>query len=283
DAMAIVVYRMAVAAAVTGAFSLVTAGGRFLWAASAGVGVGLAVGWAIAWLRRRIHAPEAEATISLLTPFAAFFPAERIEGSGVLAVLTAGLYLAWRGPRILKPDSRVLTTAMWDLVGFLLEGLTFVFIGLELRNTLGALRGYPVSELVWASVAVSVATIAARVVWVFGCRLIPWRHRRGKGTDPLPSWRQVLLIAWAALRGADSLVLALALPLATATGAPFPGRDLIIFLTYVVILFTLIGQGFSMRPIANWLGICETGEVQKLEEAHARQEAADAALKRLDE
>ncbi len=282
DATAIVAYRMAVAAAVTGAFSLTDMGLRFVWVGTMGVVVGLGIGWAIAWLRRRIHAPEAEATMSLLTPFAAFLPAEALGVSGVLAVLATGLYLARKGPRILAPDTRVQTEGMWGVVGFVLEGLTFIFVGLELRAVIGTLGGYSSTELVVAAVAVSLVTIAARFVWVFASNYAPGvlsRHLRG----PFVSWRYVALVAWAGLRGADSLVLALALPLVTATGAPFPGRSLIIFLTYTVILVTLLLQGFSLRPLVNWLGICDTGETQKLEEAHARQQASEAALLRLEE
>src|SRR5438132_1607536 len=246
--------------------------------------VGLAVGWLIAWLRRRIHAPEIEATISLLTPFAAFFPAEAVGVSGVLAVVACGLYLARLGPRIVAPDTRVQTEGMWGVVIFVLEGLTFIFVGLELRAVLGTLGAYSTRELAIAGVAVSVATIAARVVWVFAASYGPrWLSRRLRERDRLGSWRHVALVAWAGLRGADSLVLALALPFTTAAGAPFPGRDLILFLTYIVILMTLLVQGFSLQPFVNWLGICDTGETQRLEEAHAREQASAAALRRLDE
>jgi len=164
DAAAIVAYRMAVAAAVSGTFSLVAAGPRFVWVGTAGIAVGLVVAWLIAWLRRRIHAPEIESTISLLTPFAAFLPAEALGVSGILAVVACGLYLGRQGPRILAPDSRVQTEGMWGVVGFVLEGLTFIFVGLELRAVLGTLGGYSVRELTIAGVAVSLATIAARVV-----------------------------------------------------------------------------------------------------------------------
>ncbi|HUL50031.1 MAG TPA: Na+/H+ antiporter [Gemmatimonadales bacterium] len=288
DATAIVAYRMAVAAAVTGVFSLPHAAVRFVWVGVGGVAVGLAAGYAIGFLRRRVHAPEIEATISILTPFAAYFPAEILGVSGVLSVLTTGLFLARLGPRLLAPDSRVLSESMWQFVVFVLEGLTFVFVGLELRLVLGALTNYPKRELVIAAIAVSAATVLARMAWVFwGTHLRHavehWIAKRRRAPDPLVSWRQIFLVAWAGLRGADSLVLALALPLTTLSGAPFPGRDLIIFLTYVVIVFTLVVQGFSLRPIVYKLGICDTGEIQKLEEAHARQQAADAALKKLDE
>src|SRR5437879_7449676 len=154
---------MAGAAAVSGTFSVAAAGVRFGWVGPAGIAVGLAVGWLIAWLRRRIHAPEIEATISLLTPFAAFFPAEAVGVSGVLAVVACGLYLGRQGPRIVAPDTRVQTEGMWGVVGFVLEGLTFIFVGLELRAVLGTLGAYSVRELALAGLAVSFVTSAARV------------------------------------------------------------------------------------------------------------------------
>jgi CPA1 family monovalent cation:H+ antiporter len=173
---------------------------------------------------------------------------------------------------------------MWGVVGFVLEGLTFIFVGLELREVLKGLGVYSRVELGLAIGAVSVATVSARLIWVFASSYAPRWLRFGAGHhDPFVSWRYVFFIGWAGLRGADSLVLALALPLVTTTGAPFPGRDLIIFLTYAVILVTLLAQGFSLRPIVNKLGICDTGEIRRLEDAHAREQASVAALKRLDE
>src|SRR5256886_1930430 len=284
DAAAIVAYRMAVAAAVSGTFSWGAAGPRFVWVGTTGIVVGLVVAWLIAWLRRRIHAPEIEATISLLTPFAAFLPAEALGVSGVLAVRACRLYPRRQGPRPVAPATRAQTEGMWGVIGFVLEGLTFIFVGLELRPVLGTLGAHSVRQLALAGVAVSLATIAARGVWVFAASYGPRRlSRHARTRDPLMSWRHVALIAWAGLRGADSLVLALALPFATAAGAPFPGRALIIFLTYVVILVTLLVQGFSLQPFVNRLGICDTGETQRLEEAHAREQASAAALRRLDE
>jgi CPA1 family monovalent cation:H+ antiporter len=284
DATAIIAYRMAVAAVVTGTFSLGGAGLQFLRVGSLGVAVGFAIGWLVRLLRQRIHAPEIESTISLLTPFAAFLPAEALGVSGVLAVVTSGLYLARFGPRLLAPDTRLQTEGMWGVVGFVIEGLTFIFVGLELREVLKGLGVYSRMELGLAIGAVSLATLSARLIWVFASSYAPRWLRFGAGhQDPFVSWRYVFFIGWAGLRGADSLVLALALPLLTATGAPFPGRDLIIFLTYAVILVTLVAQGFSLRPIVNRLGICDTGETRRLEEAHAREQASAAALRRLDE
>ena len=283
DATAIIAYRMAVAAVVTGTFSLGTAALQFLYVGTLGVVVGFAVGWLVRQVRRRIHAPEIETTISLLTPFAAFLPAEAVGGSGVLAVVTTGLYLARLGPRIVAPDTRIQTEGMWGVVGFVLEGLTFIFVGLELREVRSLLGTYSWTTLVLAVFAVSLATLGARLAWVFASSYAPRWLRFGGKRDAVVSWRYVFFVGWAGLRGADSLVLALALPLVTTSGAPFPGRDLIIFLTYAVILVTLLAQGFSLRPLVNRLGICDTGEIRRLEEAHAREQASTAALKRLDE
>src|SRR2546425_10286920 len=252
-ATAIVAYRMAVGAAVSGSFSVAAAGLRFVWVGSAAGAVGRGAAGLFAWLRRHIHAPEIEATVSLLTRFAAFPPAEAVGVSGVLAVVACGLYLGRLGPRIVAPDTRVQTEGMWGVVAFVLEGLTFVFVGLELRAVLGTLGAYSVGDLAIAGLAVSVVTIAARVVWGFTASYCPrWLSRRARQHDPPPSWRHVALIAWAGLRGADSLVLALALPFTTAAGAPFPGRDIIIFLTYTVILVTLTQGSRSSRSSAGW-------------------------------
>jgi monovalent cation/hydrogen antiporter len=284
DATAIIAYRMAVAAALTGVFSLGAAALRFLWVGAVGVVVGLVVGWLIGRLRRGIHAPEIETTISLLTPFAAYLPAEALRGSGILAVVTMGLYLARLGPRVLAPDTRLQTDGMWGVVGFVLEGLAFIFVGLELRAVLAGLGAYRTLDLVRAAAVVSLVTVGARVVWVaLSSYASRWVSRRLGRRDPFPSWRHVAFVALAGLRGANSLVLALALPLVTATGAPFPGRDLIVFLTYVVILVTLVALGFSLRPLVDRLGICDTGETRRLEEAHAREQASAAALRRLEE
>src|SRR2546421_7815233 len=165
DAAAIVAYRMAVAAAVSSTFSWGAAGPRFVWVGTTGIVVGLVVAWLIAWLRRRIHAPEIEATISLLTPFAAFLPAEALGVSGVLAVVAGGLCLGRPGPRLAGPHTRGPTQGVWGGSGFGPQGLTFVFVGLELPAGLGTLGAFSVRRLALAGVAVSLLTIAARVVW----------------------------------------------------------------------------------------------------------------------
>jgi CPA1 family monovalent cation:H+ antiporter len=284
DATALVAYRMAVAAVVTGTSTIHGAGLKILWAGAGGVAVGLAVGLGIGWLRRKIgRAPVVENTISLLTPFAAFIPAERLGVSGVLAVVAVGLYLGRRGPRIVSPQTRLQATGMWQVVSFLLEGLIFILIGLELPFVLEALRVHPPELLVELAAAVAGAAIVVRMLWVFPGAYVPRYIQRwlgAKNPDEFPPWQGVTFVGWAGLRGGDSLVIALALPLKTAAGAPFPGRDLILFLTFAVIFVTLVLQGFTLKFVIRWLGLKpdrETGE----EETEARDRVTAAGLARL--
>src|SRR5438105_7364142 len=284
DAAAIVAYRVAVAAAVTGAFSLMGAAGRFVVVGTGGVLVGLAVGWLLAAVRRRIHDPEVENTISLLTGYAAYLPAERLGVSGILAVVATGLYLGRVGPRFVAADTRVQNVGMWDVVVFALEGLIFIITGLALRPILGGWNGPFARELVSGAVLVSLAVIVARFVWVFPATYLPrFLSARVRKRDPSPPWRLPAVVSWAGLRGAESLVLAAAIPTLTAAGTPFPGRDLIIAITFAVMLVTLLGQGFTLAPLLRWLAVRETGDAERREELTARIEASEAALARLDE
>ena len=283
DAAAIVAYRMAVAATVTGTFSFVHAGPRFLVVGAGGIAVGLAVGWLLGAVRRRIHDPEVENTISLLTGYAAFLPAEHLGVSGILAVVATGLYLGRMGPRFVAADTRVQSSGMWDVVVFVLEGLIFVVMGLSLRPILGSLGGALARELALGAVLVSLAVIVARFVWVFPAAYFRRLSPRVQRHEPRPRWQFVTVVCWAGLRGGASLVLAAAIPTVTAAGTPFPSRDLIIAITYAVILVTLLGQGFTLAPLLRWLEVRETGEEERREEIAARLRASKAALARLEE
>jgi CPA1 family monovalent cation:H+ antiporter len=284
DAAAIVAYRMAVAAAVTGTFSLPAASLRFLYVGAGGIVVGLAVGWLLGALRRHIHDPEVENTISLLTGYAAYLPAEHLGVSGILAVVATGLYLGRVGPRVVAADTRVQNAGMWDVVVFALEGLIFIITGLALRPILEGWTGPFARDLAWGAVLVSMTVIVARFVWVFPATYLPRAlSARLRRRDPSPPWQVPVLVSWAGLRGADSLVLAAAIPTVTGTGAPFPGRDVIIAITFAVILVTLLGQGFALAPLLRWLRVRETGEQEEREEIAARLRTAEAALVRLDE
>ena len=284
DAAAIVAYRMAVAAAVTGTFSLGDAGLRFVVMGLGGVAVGLAVGWLMGTLRRRIHDPEVENTISLLSGYAAYVPAERLGVSGILAVFAMGIYLGRVGPRFVAADTRVQNVGMWDVVVFVLEGLIFVLTGLALRPIVEGLSGAAALELARAAVLVSLAVIIARLVWVyfagnFRWLLGPWLRPR----EARPRWQVLTISGWAGLRGGVTLILAASIPTVTASGAPFPGRDTIIALSYAVILVTLLGQGFTLAPLLRWLDVRETGDDERREELAARINASEAALARLEQ
>jgi len=257
DATALVAYRMAVAAVVAGGFSLGEAAAGFAWSAAGGLGIGLAAGVGIAWIRGRIgKVPVVENTISVLTPFAAYIPAERVGASGVLAVVAVGLYLGRRAPRVVSPQTRTQATAMWEMFSFFLEGLIFILIGLELPFVLAALHEYSAGELAALAAAVSGVAIVVRMIWVFPGSFLTRRVLRSLGNEEKdPPWRAVAFIGWAGLRGGDSLVIALALPRLVAAGTPFPGRDLIVFLTFAVIFVTLVLQGLTLKAVIRGLGL----------------------------
>ncbi|PYO95929.1 MAG: Na+/H+ antiporter [Gemmatimonadetes bacterium] len=284
DAAAIVAYRMAIAAAVTGTFSLGDAGLRFLWMGAGGVAVGLAVGWLMGSLRRHIHDPEVENTISLLSGYAAYVPAERLGVSGILAVFAMGIYLGRVGPRFVAADTRVQNVGMWDVVVFVLEGLIFVLTGLALRPIVEGLSGAAALELARAAVLVSLAVIIARLVWVYFAGNFRWLLGAWlRPHEARPRWQVLTISGWAGLRGGVTLILAASIPTVTASGAPFPGRDTIIALSYAVILVTLLGQGFTLAPLLRWLDVRETGDDERREELAARINASEAALARLEQ
>lgn len=282
DATALVAYRMAVGAVAAGSFSLGSAVVSWLVAAGGGVAIGLIAGLAVAWLRRRIDHPVVENTISLLTPFVAYLPAEAVGASGVLAVVTVGLYLGRQGPRIVSPRTRIQAGSMWQMVSFLLEGLIFILIGLELPRALAQMRHLSAGELLVQAAIISGTVIAVRMLWMFPGAYLSWLIGRLFGTrEDRPPWRGVLLVGWAGMRGGVSLVIALAIPLTIAGGRPFPNRDLVIFFTFAVILATLVLQGLSLRPVIKLLGLREDGG-RDAEERKARHKVAAAGLRHLE-
>jgi CPA1 family monovalent cation:H+ antiporter len=285
DATALVAYRFAVVAVATGSFSLVRAGGQFLVVAIGGILIGLAVGWLAEQFHKRVDDAPIEITVSLLTPFAAYLAAERFGVSGVLAVVTAGLYLGWRLPELLTFKTRLQGGPVWDMVEFLLNGFVFILIGLQLPEVLRALSGnsISISRLVWDALLISLAVILIRILWVFPATYLPrLLFKRLCRHDPYPKWQHVTVVAWTGMRGVVSLAAALALPATIRDGSPFPGRDLIFFLTFIVILATLVLQGLSLPLLIRWLGVKDDGSMEK-EERQARLKANQAALTKLNE
>lgn len=285
DATALVAYKFAIMAVVTGTFSLEQASLRFFIVCFGGIALGVAIGWLAAWFHKRVQDAPIEITVSLLTPFAAYLPAERLGLSGVLAVVTAGLYLGWRLPEITDFQTRLDSRPVWDTVEFLLNGLVFILIGLQLPTVLVAASSdhLPKAQLIAYALIISLAVIVVRILWVFPATYLPrFLSKKLRARDPYPSWKHVTIVAWTGMRGVVSLAAALALPFQRADGWPFPGRDLILFLSFVIILATLVVQGLSLPPLIRWLGV-EDDDSLEHEEREARLAANKAALHRLSE
>jgi monovalent cation/hydrogen antiporter len=283
DATALVAYRVALGAAVAGTFSLLDASVHFLLIAAGGIAVGIAVAYPIRLVRRTLHDPPIEVGLSLVTGYLAFLPAELLHVSGVLAVVSAGVYLGWHAPELTSPTGRLLGEGTWETVSLVLNATLFALVGLELRPVLDALGpSYSTFELIRDGALVSATVIAIRFLWVFPSTYLPRLHPGVRERDPNPHPSAPAFVAWAGMRGAVSLAAALALPLTTRSGAPFADRPLIVFLTYCVILTTLVGQGLTTPFVIRLLHL-EEDETIAREEAQGRITAADAALRRLDE
>ena len=285
DATALVIYRLAVAAAVTGNFAPSHAALDFLLASAGGIAIGLVVGVIVTRVQRVTGSvPAVSATVSLLTPFASYLPAELLGASGILSVVATGMYVARAVPRLVGPETRLLFVSTWTVVTFMLESLVFILVGLELPYVLRALERFPFSALLREAGIVSLCVVLVRLVWVFPSTYIfrSLGHLISGSRHPLPSWQSVLFVAWAGLRGGDSLVLALSLPLQTASGARFPAREQIVFITFCVIFITLVLQGPTLAPLLRWLGLGED-EGEAAEESHARLAVAEAGLRKLEE
>jgi monovalent cation/hydrogen antiporter len=272
DGTALVLFRVAVVAAVTGQFSFWDVSWRFVWAVGGGVGIGLVVGFLVAETRRRVDNPPVEVTLSLMTGYFAFIPAAALSASGVIAVVTAGVHLGWRTPELTSVETRLQGEALWNIVAFVLNALVFALVGLQLSSILDQLTGISGGQLAWYALLVTGAVVVTRIVWL---PIFSWRHRNKPFTH-------TFLMSWAGMRGAVSLAAALSIPLATDTGAPFPRRDLIIFLTFSVILGTLVVQGLTLPGLIRLLKI-EPDTSEERENAEARIRAAEAAIERLEE
>jgi len=273
DATALVAYRIALSAT---AFSFMDAGWDFLKGAAGGIAIGLAVGWVICEIRRRLEDPLLENTLGLLTGYAAYVPAERAGVSAVLAAVTVGCFVGWRAPVIASPATRLQGFGMWELLKFLMNAVLFVLVGLQLPTVVDALDGTVWTYAGYAA-AVSGAVILTRLVWghtiVFIIRAL---DRRQSQQARRASWRQRTLIAWTGMRGAVSLAAALALD------ADYPHRDLIVFLTFNVIFVTLVLQGLTLPVVIRALRITGDGRDEH-EELKGRLMATKAALARMDE
>jgi monovalent cation/hydrogen antiporter len=276
DASGLVAYRFALAAVTAGTFSAAEAGIQFVVVVVGGLAVGLALAWLTVEVEKRLEDPLIEISLSFLTPYVAYLVADGVlHVSGVLAVIACALYVSWHSPTLLSATTRVQATAVWETVVFVLNGLAFVLVGCQLPLILAGLAGRSPSQLALYAVEISLAAIVIRFIWMFpGAympRLIPQVRRR----EPLPPVRHVIVTAWSGMRGVVSLAAALALP-------QFQGRDLLLFLTFCVILVTLVFQGLSLPLLLRLLRVGDDGG-DRQEEGTARSLAIDAAFARLDE
>ena len=249
-----------------------------------GVAIGLIAGRIIREIRARLDDPPTEITISILSGYAAYLPAEELGLSGVIAAVTVGLYMGWHTPRLTTPVMRLQSIAVWEILTFLLNAVLFLLVGLQLPAVMDQLSGHSGGELaVWA-LLVSAVVIGVRLLWMF---LVPYavamsdRRASEEGPQRAPSAER-LAVGWAGMRGSVSLAAALAIPITIDAGGPFPNRELITFLTFAVILVTLIGQGLTLGPLITALGLQDDG-AEEYEEQVARQRVAEAGLGRIDE
>jgi Na+/H+ antiporter len=246
-----------------------------------GVLIGLLIGWLTTQLERYLDDTPIEITFSFLTPFAAYIPAEALGVSGVLAVVVAGLYAGRRSSRVISPASRLQAEIVWNMVTYLMNGLLFILIGLQLRTLLDLIPGESLAALIGYGALISLAVILVRLAWVFpGAYLPRYLFPKVRKRDPYPSWHSVAAIGWMGMRGVLSLAAALSLPMALASGARFTNRPIIIFLTFCVILATLVGQGLTLPAVIRWLKVGGDDSAER-EEQIARLETARAAIDRI--
>lgn len=287
DATGLVAFKFALAAAAVGTFSLRDATLGFLWLAIGGLGIGLTASWLIGKLRdvlQRVHGADAmlETTISLLTPYAVYFAANAIGVSNILAVVAAGLYAGWRDPLRMDPVTRQTTWNVWSIVLFWLNGLAFVLLGLQLPGIFNSLNEtYSHVQLLGFTGAVAGTAILVRVLWMYPGGYVPFlvfgRALRG---EPRPSWKWLAVTGWAGMRGTITLAAALSIPAVMGDGSPFPGRDIVVFLSTGVIIVTLLLQGTTLEMLINKLRVMPD-DTQIQEDRLARITAVEAGLKHL--
>lgn len=273
DATALTAYKIALGAVAAGGVTVWSGGLKFVAVAVGGIVIGVVAGWLFGRLRRAFDEPSIDVTLSLLTPFAAYVPAERIGASGVLATVVAGLMIGHRALGLSGPESRLRTRTFWQALDFLLNSVLFLLIGLQLPSIVGRIERAAVLPLAGQAVLLTVVVIGVRMAWMF---IVP-TIARSHWTSP----RERLVLGWSAMRGGVSLAAALAIPV-TAAGQAFPDRDLIIFLAYAVVLATLVAPGLTLAPLLERLGLGR-GEERTRADAELRLQVTEAALERLEE
>ncbi len=273
DASALIAYRYAVTAVLSSVFVFWKAGLAFLLVALGGILAGLMVGYVLVFAHKKINENTiVETSLSLLTPFIAYAFAERFHASGVLAVVSAGFYISWNSREMFSFRTRLQTKVVWDTVIFVLNGLVFILIGLQMPGIISGFKDDGFFSVLGYGLLVTFVTIAIRILWVFAGAynqvLFRRKFKRAPGNDneETVSWKNVLVVAWTGTRGVVSLATALALPLTLNNGLYFPQRNHILFFTFIVILFTLVVQGLTLPLLIRMLGIETEAGLQKQED-----------------
>ncbi len=283
DATALILYRFAVAAVATGAFSLERAAGTFALIVVGEIVWGLAVGWLSLRLRQWTRDPRVEITLSLMTPYLAFWAPAHLGGSGVLATVACGLYVSWVGPLLISSATRLQGIFFWDLVVYLIEGMVFLVTGLQARTLIEGGHDFSIQTLAIATALTTLIVVIARFVWVFPATYLPrWLIPAVARRDPAPRWQLPFFVSFTGVRGVVSLAAALAIPYALDNGQPFPHRDLILFVTFGVIIVTLVGQGSMLPALVRWLGLNRVGTDEHVGEIEAELAARQAALREVE-
>jgi monovalent cation/hydrogen antiporter len=287
DATALILYRFAVAAVSTGVFSLPQAAGTFVLIVIGEIAYGIGVGWVSLRLRRWARDARVEITMSLMTPYVAFLVPAQLGGSGVLATVAAGLFVSWNGPLLIPAATRLQGIFFWDLVVYLLEGFVFLATGMQMRTILDRTDLVALRDLPAAILIVLAVIVMARFIWAFPAVYVPrWVSPSLARRDPSPPWQWAFLLAFLGVRGVVSLAAALAIPLTTLSAASFPSRDLILFITFGIIIATLVGQGLALPAVVRWLALPQDAADERRREQDAevaaRLEALNAAQGRLE-
>lgn len=285
DAASLIVFRFALAAIVSGQFHFWKATETFFIVAVMGIVIGLAIAHFVYAIHRFFPTtPAIDAGFTLISPYIMYITAEHFHVSGVLSVVTGGLFLSFRSQDIFNYETRLQTLAIWNTLIFLLNGFVFILIGLQLPAIIRGMEHYSVGEGILYAVIISVVAILIRIIWVFPGAYIPrWLFKQIREKEPNPGWKNVLLTAWSGMRGVVSLASALAIPLSLSTGSAFPHRNLILFITFVVILFTLVLQGLSLKPLIRFLKInTDEDESEELQALDMRLRLAQVALDHID-
>jgi monovalent cation/hydrogen antiporter len=285
DATGLLALEFAVAMVVHGQNPTVSSGLlRLVYLTLAGAGSGLILARIVEWVEHRIDDGPIEIAVSILVPYAAYLTAEAIHASGVLAVVAAGLYLGRKSSEIFSPAVRLQAGAVWDSITFILNGFVFLLIGLQLPSVLAGVGELSTRRLILYGALFSVFLILLRIFWTFPGAYVAHfiRTRLLHQNEKRPGVRQIFVVGWTGMRGVIALAAAMSLPRTVADGSPFPHRDLIVFLTFCVILVTLVFQGLTLPPLIRILGLAETSG-PKVEEQEARRLVLQTTLERLEE